>query len=43
MRGFTLVEVLVAAAVATFVLAAAFGWLWNVAARTTTSRAASMA
>jgi prepilin-type N-terminal cleavage/methylation domain-containing protein len=30
--GFTLVEVLVAAAVAAFVLAAAFGWLWNVAA-----------
>lgn len=31
-RGFSLVEVLVAAAVAGLVLAAAYGWLWNVAA-----------
>ena len=30
--GFTLVELLVAAAVAAVVLAAAYGWLWNVAA-----------
>lgn len=31
-RGFTLIELLVAAAVAGIVLAAAYGWLWNVAA-----------
>ena len=31
-RGFTLVEVLVAAAITGLVLSAAYGWLWNVAA-----------
>jgi prepilin-type N-terminal cleavage/methylation domain-containing protein len=31
-RGFTLIEVLVAAATAGLVLSAAYGWLWNVAA-----------
>ena len=31
-RGFTLVELLVAAAIAGLVLSAAYGWLWNVAA-----------